>query len=823
MMTNFSQDLRFALRALKKSPSFAVLAVVTLALGIAVNATIFSAINGFLLRPMPASHPEELAVLRLQQSGDKTLQNFSFPDYLELRESNKTFSDIAGYRITLGSLLADNRGDHSIITRVTGNFFSLLGIQPAQGRLILPTEGQVPGADPVIVLGYSYWQKRFGGDPGVVGRRVELNNHPLTIVGVAQKGFNGAYPILDSDLYVPLSVDISSGPGAKPALLWTDRTDRSVSLLARLKPGTKIQPAEAAMSVIAQRIASEHPQTEKGISIRVFPESQARPDPDPENSLANVAVAFMLLAGLVLLVACFNVSNVLLVRATVRQREMAIRAALGAGRGRLVRQYVTESLVLALLGGAGGMLLAYWATRYLSSLPLGTDLPLRLNFLPDLRVYFFALGAVILTGLMVSVLPAMRVARRDINLLLHETGRGSSAGRRRQLTRSALVIAQVAGSLVLLIVAGLFVRSLGKAQQVYLGFDPHNVLNVSLDVGQLGYQETLGRTFFRDLETRLRALPGVVSVGQAFSVPMGVISSGATVHVEGHTLAAGEQPPNMQNNPVSTGYFDALRIPIHRGRAFTDSDTEKSTQVAVVNETMAKQLWPNQDALGKRFSTTGASGPFIQVVGVVQDGRYKSIVEQPEPHFYLPVNQAYVPLRTIHIRTSVRPETLATQVQTVVQELAPGLDISHVETMEHALEGINGFLFFRLGAQLTATMGLLGLVLAVVGVYSVASYAAAQRTHEIGIRMAIGATPREILSMMLRQGSWTVGVGALAGLAIAYAGTRLLADLFYGVKPGDPISHIAGAGLLLGVALVACWVPARRATQVSPLVALRID
>ena len=822
-MTSFWQDLRFAGRSLRKSPAFAVLAVVTLALGIAVNATIFSAINGFLLRPFPASHPEELAVLRLQQPGDTSLQNFSFPDYLELRDSNKSIAGLAGYRITLSSLQADNRGDHSIVTRVTGNFFSLLGVQPAAGRLILPTEGQVPGADPVVVLGYSYWQKRFAGDPGVVGRRVEIDGHPVTIVGVAAKGFNGAYSVVDSDLYIPLSVDIARKNNAQPDTLWTDRTGRSISLLARLNPGVDVRLAEASLNVIAQRIAAAHPDTDKGITVRVFPESSARPDPDPDNSVAGIAVAFMVLAGLVLLVACFNVSNVLLVRATVRQREMAIRAALGAGRGRLIRQYVTESLLLALLGGAGGMLLASWATGYLSSVPLGTDLPLRLNFLPDIRVYFFALGVVMLTGLIVGVFPALRVARRDINVLLHEGGRGSSAGKRRQIARNALVVAQVAGSLVLLVVAGLFVRSLGKAQQIYLGLDPRNVLNISLDMQQAGYQEAQGVVLYRGLETRLRALPGVVSVGQALSVPLGVMSSYDSVHVEGHPLAAGEQPPSIQNNLVSPGYFDTLRIPVHRGRVFTDADSEKAPEVAVINEAMAKKLWPGSEALGKRFSTKGTTGPFIEVVGVVQDGRYRGVVEEPTPHFYLPVNQAYVSFRTVHIRTSVPPETLATQVQALVRELAPGLPVSQVETMEQALQGLNGFLFFRLGAQLSATMGLLGLILAVVGVYSVASYAAAQRTHEIGIRMAIGATPGEILKMVLRQNAWTVGIGALVGFAIAFAGTRLLADLFYGVKPSDPVTYLAVGGLLLGVALFACWLPARRATQVSPLLALRID
>ena len=822
-MRSFWQDLRYAFRGLGKSPWFAAVAVVTLALGIAVNTSVFSIINGFILRPMPVPHPEQLAVLALQQAGDHSLQKFSYPDFVDLRDQSASFSDIVAFRLTLGGLAADNRGDHCIITRVSGNYFSVLGLQPVLGRLVLPTEGQTPGADPILVLGYAYWQKRFAGDRSVLGKHVEINDHPITIVGVAPKEFHGTYSIVDSDLYAPLSASIGSKDETQLQDTWTHRGERSLSLMARLKAGVNLKQAQASLNVVTQRIAEQHPDSDKGVSIGAFPEQLSRPDPDPDNSLPAIAAAFMALAALVLLVACFNVTNVLLVRATARQREMAIRAALGAGRARLVRQYLTESLLLALLGAAGGMVLSYWATRYLSTLSLGTDLPLQLNFMPDFRVYFFAFAAALITGVIVGVFPALRVARRDVSSVLHEGGRGSSDGRRRQFVRGTLVVAQVAGSLVLLIVAGLFIRSLGKAQAIYLGFNPGQVLNFSLDVQQIGYQEVQGRAFYRELESRLRALPGVVSVAQAFSVPMGVMSASGSVSIEGRPVEPGHQPPSVDYNSVTPGYFDTLRIPVHRGRTFTDADDEKAPSVAIINQTMAKQFWPDHDPLGKRFSTKGVSGPFIEVVGVVQDGKYKGVVEDPLPHFYLPMSQSHVLLRTFHVRTSVPPENLSAQVQSRIRELAPNLPISELQTMDEALQGINGFLFYRLGAQLTATMGLLGLVLAVVGVYSVASYAAVQRTHEIGIRMAIGATPRDILKMVLCQGVGIVGIGLLTGLAAAFAGTRLLADLFYGVKPSDPATYAGVATLLLAVALLACWIPARRATRVSPLIALRFE
>lgn len=822
-MGSLIQDLRYALRALHKSPWFAALSILTLALGIAVNTAIFSIINGFLLRPLPAAHPEQLAVLSLQQGGDQGLQSFSYPEYSELRDRNSSFTDLAAYRITLSGLLADNLGDHCIVTRVTGNYFSMLGLQPAAGRLILPSEGRTPGADPIVVLGYSYWKRRFGLDKNVVGKHVEISGHPMTVVGVTPKGFQGTYSIIDSDLYVPFSTNITTKDERTVDDAWTNRGDRELSLMGRLKPGVSVKDAENSLAIIAQGIAQEHPETDKGIKVLAFSERRARPDPDPSNGLAAVATAFMVLAALVLLVACFNVTNVLLVRATVRQREMAIRAAMGAGRGRLMRQYLTESLLLAAIGAICGLGLAFWATQFLSSIPLGTDLPIQLNFKPDSTVMFFAIGAALLTGIIVGIFPALRVARRDVSSVLHEGGRGSSDGPRRQFARSALVVAQVAGSLVLLIVAGLFIRSLGKAQAIYLGFNSSQVLDFSVDVQQANYQEAQGRAFFRDLDSRLKTVPGVVSVAQAFSVPLGVISSVNQVTVEGHPVEPGKQPPSVQYNMVSPQYFETLRIPVHRGRVFNQADDEKAPKVAIINQTMARIFWPGEDAIGKRFSTKGASGPFMEIIGVVQDGKYRGLVEEPQPFFYVPLEQEYLPLRTFHIRTSVPPESIAMQVQSQIRDLAPALPISQLETLEQSLQGLNGFLFFKMGAQLTATMGILGLILAVVGVYSVASYAAAQRTQEIGIRMAIGATPRDILRLILGQGIGTIAIGLVVGVIAAFAGTKLLADLFYGVKPGDPLTYAIVVILLLSVALLACWIPAWRATRVSPLVALRFE
>lgn len=822
-MRNFLKDAHFGLRILATNPGFAVIAVVTLALGIAVNTTVFSVVNFFLLRPLPVPHPEEITVLALKQPSVAGTYRFSYPTYEDLRDHTDSFSDLFAYRVSLAGLTIDHQSDHCVFSRVTSNYFTSLGIKPAYGRLLLPTEGRAPGADPVMVLGYSYWRRRFAGDRAMIGRKVELNDHAFTVVGIAPRDFHGTYPVMDMDAYVPFSAETGEDPDKSVAKVWTSRGDRSLTVMGRLKPGVTLEQAQASLDVVTRRIAEAHPDTENGLAVQLFPEKLARPEPDPENPILAASIAFMSLAALVLLVACFNIANVLLVRATVRQREMAIRAALGAGQRRLVRQYLTESLVLALLGGGAGLMLASWASGFLSSLSLGTDLPLSLDFRPDARVYLFALAAVLFTGLFVGVMPALRAARTNVSAVLHEGGRGSSSGPRRQFARNALVVSQVAGSLVLLVVAGLFIRSLEKAEKMNLGFNPDHVLDLSLDVAQVGYKEPRAREAYREIDDRIRALPGVESVAEAFTVPLGYFSADGRIWIAEHPYAAGQQPQEIPYNQISPSYFDTLQMPLLGGRSFSDADSETAPPVAIINQTMAKQFWPNEDALGKHFGTKGANGPFMEVVGIVEDAKYQSLVEKPQAFYYRPFAQSYNSLRTIHVRTTVPSESLALEIGSVIHEVVPDVPITQVKTMNDALEGANGFFLFRFGAQLTSTMGLLGLILAVVGIYSVVSYAATQRTQEIGIRVAMGASPRDILKMVLRQGLTVVGIGLALGLGLALAGTRVMSGLIVGIKPTDPLTFAAVAGLLAAIAVFACWVPAYRATRIDPLVALRYE
>jgi predicted permease len=819
-MATLWQDVRYALRMLAKSPMLTAIVVLTVALGIGANTVIFGIVNGLLLRPLPVKSPEQIMVLAGKLEGDTLgIFTFSYPQLIDFRKQAVVFSDVFAYQFDFGGLSFGGKANQFLSCLVTGNYFSTLGVKPALGRLFLPTEGEAGGKDPYIVLGYSYWQKRFGGDPGVVGKQALIDGQEATIIGVAPKGFQGTNFALDFDGYVPLNMM----PAEDAATFWTDRTTRPLIVMGRVKTGVSLRQAQSSVNVAAERLAEQYPASDKGVTVRVIPERLARPQPFANNIVPFIAGIFLALAALVLLLACMNVANILLVRATMRQREMAVRAALGASRGRLIRQLLTESIVLALFGGTGGLVLGEWASGAVASLLPESKFPVHLDFSFDWRVFAYAAVAALLTGTLVGVWPALRAGRADVNVMLHGGGRSDTAGVSRHRLRSVLVVAQVAGSLVLLIVAGLFVRSLMRAQRAYLGFDPDHVLNVTLDPKEVGYDEARTKNFYRDLEARVRALPGVQAVSLAFSVPMGAMNDGGPIYVEGHTLAPGQQPPVVIFNHIDAHYFDTMRVPLLRGRAFRENDDEKAPLVAIVNQTMAHQFWPNEDPIGKRFSLKSATGPFVEIVGVTGDGKYVFIGWDKEPYFYVPQAQNYTSYRTLQLRSSVPPETLITQVQSEVRALDPNMPVSDVETMRRSLAGGNGFFIFQIGAILAAAMGLLGLTLAVVGVYGVVSFAASQRTHEIGIRMALGAGRRDILRLILRQGLALVVGGVLSGVLLAWALTRSMATLLIGVSPTDALTFVTATLLLGGIGLWACYTPARRAMRLDPMVALRYE
>jgi len=821
------QDLSYAIRQLRKSPGFTLIVILTIALGIGANTAVFSVINGYL-RPLPVRSPDQIVVLAADTKGDETgfRYRLSIPALQDLRRETSTFSDVFAFEVGLSGLSADGKTSQILYSVVSGNYFPALGLRPAAGRLFVSGEGEHAGAESLIVLGYNYWQKRFGGRADVVGKQVRVDGLAALVVGVAPREFHGTYGGADMDAYMQLDQFAKMPFWDSPTQVYTDRSRRSMTVLARLREGVSIEQAQRSMDVFARRLASQYPASEMGVLIRVIPENLARPM--PLKLLAGVLPlvrGFVLaLGGLVLLLACMNVANLLLVRATIRQRELAVRAALGAGRGRLLRQLLTESLLLAFAGAAAGVLMGKWGKdAFASAIDLGADFPTLLDFAFDWRVFAYALATAVFTGILIGLWPAIRASAANANLVLHE-GRGDSGGAgnpARQRTRSFLVAAQVAGSLVLLIVAGLFVRSLDRAQRMNLGFNPDHVLNVLLDTREAGYDRPPTLAFFRELERRVKQLPGVQSVSMAFSSPLGYISISDNVYVEGRPVRSDEQPPTVGTNNVSPAYFDTLQLPLSHGRGFTDQDTESTRHVAVVNETMAARFWPGQDAIGRRFRTIKPDGPMWEVVGVARDSKYLAVAEGALPYFYLPLTQQYSSMRVLHVRTSDPPERLAALVRRQIEDLDADMPVSDLRPMKQAMNGLAGFLVFRLGAMQASAMGLLGTLLAILGVYGVVSYGAAQRTHEIGIRLALGAQPADIRRLVLRQGLAVVCAGIAAGLLGALALARLTGKILLLVSSTDPLTFAGVTLLLAAIALWACYLPARRAMRVDPLVALR--
>jgi predicted permease len=812
------QDIRFGARMLAKSPTLTAVVVITLALGIGANTAIFSMVNGFLLRPLPVPEPEQITALAIQQKDAPVgSSGFSYPEFVDFRKQADGFSDLFADVLTTIDLRTDDRSEQCFANYVSGNFFSALRIRPALGRFILPGEAETPGGQTLAVLGYSYWQKRFRGDPEIIGKQILVDDKPATIIGIVEKQFHGMYSIFELDVYLPISAMTLEVP---PNLLWNSRDLRRLLVFGRRKPEVSLSQAQSSLDVISVRLARQYPATDTGITVRAVPEKLARPIPYANNAFIAISGLFLALAGFVLLLACMNVEHILLARGTLRRREMAIRAALGAGRRRLIQQLLTESILLAVFGGVAGIALGVWASS-MSSAIHPANLPLHLDSAFDWRVFAYATACALSTGIIVGLWPAMRASSTDVNSVLHDGGQNASTGADHLHMRNFLVVAQVAGSLTLLIIAGLFVRSLRTVQRLDLGFDPGHVLNVILDPHENGYDQPRTTEFYRALEARVRALPGIQSVSLASNLPMASFPKSALVSIEGRPLPPDRQPPKVLCNSIDPPYFETMRVGILRGRSFTESDGEGAPLVAIVNQTMAARFWPSDDPIGKRFSVSGATGPFLEVVGVSKTGKYQTIAEDAQSYFYVPLAQNFASRRALQIRSFLEPESLAGPVKEEIQRLAPDVSIVDIETMKQSLEGGFGFFAFRLAAILAAAMGIIGLILAVVGVYGLISFAASQRTREIGICMALGANPSDILNLVLRQGVRLVVAGVILGMIAAWALARTMGHLLVGISPSDPVTYASVAILLGVVALVACWIPARRATRVDPIVALR--
>jgi len=822
-MATLLQDFRFAARLLLKSPGFTAVAVLSLALGIGANTTIFTLVNAVLLHPLPMKDPDNLVgVFTTDERNRGTFFNMmptsplNFADYRKLSD---VFTGLVAHQGLALSFSGKGEPEQIFGEIVTGDFFNLLGIAPALGRGFLPDEDKVPGASLVTVLSDNFWQRRLGGDPAVVGQTITLNGHAFTVVGIAPKGFKGVNAIGAPALWVPFMTHPQLATGFLKENI-DSRRALIFNIAGRLKPGVTLAQAEAKLRTLAGQLAKEYPNDNGGRNVALLPLAQATINPGFRQTMVSAAGLLLTVVGLVLLIACANVANLLLARASVRQREVAVRLSLGASRGRLVRQLLTEGLLLAAIAGVLGMAIAYWAQGTLwSQRPpaLAVD---AIDLTPDLRVLGFTLVVSLLTAVLFGLVPALSASRPDIASELKQRGGAGSFGNRPWSLRNLLVASQVALSLVALVGAGLFVRSLANAQKIDPGFDYQKLALLTVDLGAQGYEEERSRDFHHRLLERVQALPGVERATLASGVPLFQGSFLRTVFPEGVDSSDRKNGKLVQLNTVEPGYFETMGIPLKRGRDFAATDHKDAPHVVVINETMAKQFWPEQEAIGKRFKFFGQDW-WNEVIGIAKDGKYNFIGENPQPHIYLSLEQTFESAVSLHVRTSGDTATALGMARREVQALDRLLPITGVFTYGEILR--QSLWAPRMGAALLVVFGLLSLVLAVIGIYGVMSYSVNQRTREMGLRMALGADQGEVLRLVVKQGALLSLGGIAIGLALSFAVTRLVANLLIDVPVRDPLIFVGIPLLLAAAALVASAQPAWRASRVDPTVALRLE
>ena len=817
------RDVHHAFRTLRRSPVFAGAAVLTLAIGLTAVTGIYAILNAFILRAMPVSHPEEL--VSIGTGPDVHVQiphGMSFVDLQDYRKDQSAFVDLLAYSVAIGTLNSDNSTERITMYGVTDNYFSLLGVQPALGRLIQPNEGRARGDAPVIVLTHEYWQARFGGDPSVVGRKVRVTGRPFTVIGVTPPSFDKAHTLIYPSAYIPLWMydDVMNLPAGESVL--QRRDNHQMWVLGRLKPGVSLSQAQAALQVSAAALARAYPATNKDSTLVVVPETHARPNPNIGPVFRVAATAFAALAILLLLITSANVTNLLMARAVSREREVSLRAALGAGRGRLVRQLLTESLVIAFVAADVAVPIASVVLRnFQQAMAASTAIAtLRPDFSLDARVLVGVLGLTLLAGIVSGLAPALMAMRADLNVALKSGSRGAS-GEPRAWFRSALVVGQVALSLMLLVSGGLFVRSLDHVRRVQLGFDPQNVIVASAVPGESGYDAAQRSQYFTQVRDRILTLPGVQGAAWAAWIPITTVTDSAPVWLESRPPRADERPLNAAMSGVEPGYFAAADTPILEGRTFTDRDDAQAAPVAIVNQTLAAQFWPEQSAVGRFFILEGTR---VQVVGVVPNGKYVFVWEAPRPMAFRPLAQN-IPLRaTLVVRSARSPSELIAELQRTMRDVDPAVFVHDVRTMERHLasEG-GGFAAFSIGATVTGVFGTAGVLLAAIGLYGMIAGRVSQRTKEFGVRIALGADRRAILLDVLGRASRLAAIGIAGGAVLAAAAAQGLSALLLDVSPFDPLTYGLVALVLAGVCALASFIPARRATRVDPIVALRAE
>jgi predicted permease len=824
MVETFFQDIRYALRGLRKNPGFAIVCVLTLALGIGANAAMFTVINAVLLRPVPGvANPGELVILERLQKNNPDFA-FGYPDYLDYRDQNQSFAGLAA-RCRTALTLHHGTTERIVGELVSGNYFSVLGVNPALGRLVAAEDVQTDREAPVAVLSYGIWQRVFGSDPEIAGKNILLNGHSFTVIGVAAKQFAGTTVGSPTDVWLPLTMQPAAMPRMSQGVLHS-RNAGWIEIFGRLKHEVRLADARSELQTIAGRLAAAYPESNEHRSVDVIPSFGM--DPDDRAALEKFFALLIGSVGILLLISCSNVANLLLSRADSRRREIAVRLALGAGRGRLIRQLLTEGLLLSFLASALGLLLAPWA----GNLILAFRQPLyalhNVDTTPDARVLAFALVVALLTAVLFSLAPALQSSKPDLVITLKDNTPG---GGRRSHLRSVLVSAQVALSLVLLIVAGVTVRRMQEIVNQNPGFTTNHILMMSVSPSIEGYSETQGERLYEDLVSRIGRVPGIQSVSLAATVPPEDWSTRVSIfyegqvppldYVRGHEFEVGLR---VDMNTVAPNYFKTMGISILQGRDFTERDKTGAPLVAIVSQRLAQRLWPGQDAVGKRIewpSWEGAPRPPLEIVGVSADARYRSLLADPPLLLYVPESQNYSGRQTLVIHTAVDLEGLVGAVRNAVNSVDQNLPVFAVKTMTEQMR--DSLWQPRMAAGILGSFSIFALILAAVGLYAVVSQWMGQRTREIGIRMALGAKPRDVMRLTLGYGAGLAVWGIVAGILFSIALTRFVSVLLFGVGRTDALTIAVIAAFLLLVALAACYVPARRAMSVDPIAALRQD
>ena len=824
-MGTFAQDIRYAIRIIFKNPGFSAIAIISLALGIGANTTIFTVVNAILLNPLPVRDISTLVEVDTIDSKTMVTQanaaklGMSYPNFKDYAKLNEVFTGISC--VGGGALTWTGGAEPKQLNGllVSADYFDMLGVRPHAGRFFYPDEDKKPGGNNVVVLSYGLWSEKFGADPNIVGKPVTLNATSYTVIGIAPRGFKGTFTLGPAELvWIPVSMYEQALTGFVKEN-FDSRRFLALAMYGRLKPGVNVGQAEASLKTIAQNLQSEYPKDNNGRSVALTPLGDAALGANNFQQVNTAGGLMMAIVGLVLLIACANLANLLLAQAARREKEIGLRAALGANPGRLMRQMLTESLVLAGIAGVLGLAIAYAGRTVLWSYrpPFieKNDIDLSL----DWRVLLFTLGISLFTAVIVALAPAIKSATPNLVETLNLGGRSGSVGWKRSPVRSLLVVSEIALALVALIGAGLFIRSMQNAQRIELGFESEKLFMLAFDLGATGYQEGQAQQFFRTAVDRAKATPGVASATIASNFPLGG-GIARTVFPEGQDETTGYRGTLMQLDDVTPTYFETLRIPLVHGRVFDENDRQSTKKVVVVNEATVKQLWPDQDAVGKRFHFFGEPD-LREVVGVVKNVVVNTIGETPQPAVYLPITQDYAPAATLQVRTTGDPSTVIAGVRAQIQELAPTMAITNVQTVQEIID--QGLWAPRAGAGLLTVFGALALVLAAIGVYGVLSYSVSQQTKEIGIRMSLGAQRQQVMRLVIGQGMRLAAIGLALGLIVAFAMTRVLTTLLFGVSAHDPATFGVVTVGLLAVSALACYIPARRAIGVEPIIALRYE